>query len=143
MTDEPSVNPDAETGGPAPSVPKPAREPIVIEGDAADVSPKEPARADSDPEAAVGEPDSEAPAEAAPEPEPTPQSAAAFDEVVAVSAAPRRRGAAFGFGLLGALVGAGAALAGAWVYDPRATRSMTCRPANVRWNRRPWRPAPP
>ena len=136
MIEEPTENPDTETVGPAPTVPKPIREPLVIDGDATDLSPKEPAPPESGSEAtlegaaledaqekaAQDESEHRAPGETAPEAEPEPKAAPDFDarEAAAAPVAARRRGGAFGFGLLGAVVGAGAALAAAWVYDPRA-----------------------
>lgn len=137
MADDAHPDTDADHAGPVPHVPKPARDPIVIEGEAREVP--DPPSGEGEPRAAADEPSNadapaeekkiEAPEALAHEPEAVPASepepAAKFD-------AKARSGGglkAVGLGFGGALVGGAIALAGAWLLDTRGTetQSLTAR----------------
>ena len=142
MADETTPENESELVGRVPPVPKPPRDPVVIEGEATEIA--VPDAAPIGEAAAVDEVAHEATAtdESVEDGAPLNEEAAALAEGVeppveeppaapeAVAPLPpsppppRKAGSAFGWGFSGALIGAvivaGAALAAAWWYDPRA-----------------------
>jgi hypothetical protein len=124
MADDASAENEADSIRPAPSVPKPPRASVLIEGEATE-SPErvgEPA-AEAPP---VTEPIAESPASAATEAsspiEPEPPAGKSAEPPPPPPPPPSRPGSAFGWGvsgsLIGAVVGAGLALGAAWLFAP-------------------------
>jgi hypothetical protein len=108
MAEDATQDPDSDPVGRPAAVPKPPLYSVVVEGDATEIGEPAPEPPPEEPLAAEAVEDQPTPEPKVFEPPPPPPPPA------------RRSGFPFLASLLGALVGAAAALAAAWFYDPRA-----------------------
>jgi hypothetical protein len=122
MADDPSPDDIDEPAKPKPSVPKPPRDPGVIDGEATDVS--EPADPPILEPESVATPEPEFAGAATPAPDPEAAATPEPPPFMAAAASPAPRAATFAWGVSGVIVGALVAIGATWMLAPAANSTQ-------------------